>query len=196
MYALTFGVTYETDRHFDRDNVLGTVDFQWLPLHLNNTQQRQQLAQWYSDLKNNSNEVLTDISPYKYRGYDIDFHIGTEGGWNVVQHTVHASKGGAIDLLPMFPIFRIVPQAHALFQVYRFSVDELLVGRYLTTTEKTVVETPSNSLYLLDLNGWKGVSTLNFTYALDTQGNLGINVKSQMIDLGGSQIERYRSTGP
>jgi hypothetical protein len=177
MYALSFGTTYETDRRFDRDNVLGTFDLQWLPLILNNTQQRQQLVEWYRYLKKDSGIVQSDISPYKYFGYDVDAHIGVEGGWNVIEHQVNASKGGAVDILPMFPIFRIVPQAHALFQLYRFSFDELLVGRYLTTSEKTIVETPTNSLYLLKLKSWKGVSTFNFTYSLDAQGNLGINVK-------------------
>jgi hypothetical protein len=182
MYVINFGGTYETDRHFDRSNVLGVADFQWFPLGIYNTQQRQQTVQWNKNLHDPDsnaaqNAALTDISPYRYIGYDLDFHGSIEAGGNVIEHQVKASKGGAIEILSTFPVFRAVPQVHFLLQIYRFSFDDLIAGRYLATTEKTIVQTPANTLYLKNEQGWKAANTLTGSFALDAQGNVGLTVK-------------------
>jgi hypothetical protein len=90
--------------------------------------------------------------------------------------TVHASKGNAKETLPQYPIFRVVPQIHFLLQLGRFSFDELFTGRYLATSENSIVETASHSLYLQKVQGWKGISVLTSSLALDPQGNFNINV--------------------
>jgi hypothetical protein len=174
---LTFGTTYETDRRFDRDNLLGTVDGQFYWKRFTRTQQMQQLTKWGASLGPDKTSLLSDFSLYQFFGYESDFHLGAEGGGAVVSRIVTASKGGASEVLPQFYIFRVVPQAHTLIQVSRISLEDLLIGRYLTTTEKTIVETATHALYLENVGGWKGINTLTATYALDAQGNFGITIK-------------------
>jgi hypothetical protein len=60
-------------------------------------------------------------------------------------------------VLPSYSIFRIVPQVHVLFQLWKFSFDDSMVGRYLTTDENTILQTPSNALILNTVQGWKGI---------------------------------------
>ena len=79
-------------------------------------------------------------------------------------------------MLPAYSIFRLVPQVHFLLQLWRFSFDESMVGYYLATTENTIVQTPSNSLYLKRVQGWKGVNIVTNCFALDPQGNFNITV--------------------
>lgn len=175
-YKLSFGATYETDRHFDRDNLLGTFDAQLYLKHLYSTQQLHAQQLWAKLLKTDKTAQLSDISPYRFFGYEFDIHGGLEGGGAVATRVIKAPKGGAEAILPTFSIFRIVTQAHGLLQVNRISLDELGVGRYVTTTEKTIVQTPSNTLYLKNVTNWRALSTLTGTFALDTQGNLGLTV--------------------
>jgi hypothetical protein len=175
-YKLSLGATYETDRHFDRDNLLGTVDVQLFSKYSNKTQQRQAQQLWAQLLTKDKTAQLSDISLYRFLGYEFDIHGGIEGGGALATRVIKATKGGAEAILPTFPILRIVPQVHGLLQINRISLDELVVGRYLTTTEKTIVQTPSDSLYLKNVTDWQALSTLTGTFALDPQGNFGLTV--------------------
>jgi len=175
LLAFTPGATFETDRQFDRDNLLSTVDSQFFLKGLYNTQQQQSLRLYAKALETNKAAQLSDITPPTV-GYALDFHAGIEAGGALRDTTVHASKGSATEVLPQYSIFRLVPQVHGLLQLGKFSFDESLVGRYLATDENSIVETPTHSLFLHTVNGWKGISTLTGTYALDLQGNFNLSV--------------------
>jgi hypothetical protein len=118
---------------------------------------------------------LSDI-PLRTLGYQLDFHAGIEVGGALADTTVDATKGNATEVLPKYPIARLAPQVHGLLQLGKFSFDELLVGRYLTTTENTIVQTPANTLYLHTVRGWKAISILKSSFAVDSQGNFNVTV--------------------
>jgi hypothetical protein len=173
--VLTFGPTYETDRQFDRDNLLASGDLQFYFDGLYRTQQQKMLQAFKNNVTKISSLQLSDISP-PIMGYQLDFHAGLEAGGALVDTTVKASKGSASEVLPQYSIFRLVPQVHGLLQLGKFSFDELFVGRYLATTENTIVQTPANTLYLKTVQGWKGISTLTSSFAIDPQGNFNVTV--------------------
>jgi hypothetical protein len=173
--VLNVGPNYETDKQFDRDNLLLTGDLQFFFSHLYKTQEQKALQLYSQQIGKLASLQLSDI-PVPKTGYDIDFHAGIETGGSLTNTTVDASKGSATETLPQYSIFRLVPQAHLLLQLQRFSFDELFVGRYLVTTENTVVETASHSLYLKQVQGWKGISTFTTTFAIDPQGHFNISV--------------------
>jgi hypothetical protein len=173
--AFTPGVTYETDRQFDRDNLLATVDTQEFFAHLYDTQQTKSFRDLGVLLRTNSGAKLSDVKTQTI-GYDLDFHAGVETGSALIDTTVKASKGTAVATLPRYGIFRAVPQVHGLLQISRLSVDELIAGRYVALTENTIVETADHALYLQKIQGWKAISTLTNTFALDTQGNFNLSV--------------------
>jgi hypothetical protein len=178
---LSFGPTYETDKEFDRDNLLATADLRYNFAKLYRTQSIGTLQNFYAALRDSETKKsaytpqLDDMKPVLH-GYALDFHTGLEAGGALVDTTVKASSGNATQTLPTYSIFRIVPQVHGLIEIWKFSFDETMTGRYLVTTENTVVETPAHSLFLKQVQGWKGISTLTGVYNWDSQGHFAINI--------------------
>ena len=173
--VLTVGPTYETDKQFDRNNLLATEDMQFYFPKLYDTQEQKTLRIFGEQIAKMPSLQLSDIAVPK-TGYDLDFHFGMEAGGALTDTTVKASKGNATETLPQYPIFRIVPQVHLLLQLGRFSFDELFTGRYLAATEDTVVETATHSLYLKQIQGWKALSTFTGGFAMDPQGYFNFTV--------------------
>jgi hypothetical protein len=175
MLAFSPGATFETDRQFDRDNLLSTTDFQFFLKGLYSTQQQQSFRLYAKAIENNKTIQLSEITPPTL-GYGLDFRAGIEAGGALRDTTVKASKGSATQVLPQYSIFRLVPQVHGLLQLKKFSFDESLVGRYLATDENTIVESPTHLLSLHPVTGWKGISVLTAAFALDSQGNFNLSV--------------------
>jgi hypothetical protein len=181
------GVIYETDKEFDRDNLMGTVDLRYNFAGLYRTQsigtlQRLYLLSQAATKKKQEDPTaqvyepqVDDIKPVLF-GYALDFHTGIEAGGALVDTTVNASVGKATEVLPTYSIFRVVPQVHGLLETWKFSIDTLMTGRYLIATENTVVQTASNSLFLKQVQGWKGTLAVTGTYNLDPQGHFAINI--------------------
>jgi hypothetical protein len=186
---LTPGVTYETDREFDRENLLATIDARFNFAHLYNPQSTRSLQKFRSELKDmqasaktsgdsGANQIVLqpeDIKP-PLLGYALDFHLGMEAGGALVNTTVKATSGSATEVLPSYNIVRIVPQVHGLLQIRKFSVDSTAVIRYLAATENTVVQLPNKTLELEKLSGWKAYWSVNGTWNLDESGHLGVTI--------------------
>jgi len=181
------GATYETDKKFDRDNLLGTADLRYNFVGLYHTQSIGTLQKFYSlvqaarQQKQKSPNApviepqVDDIKPVLL-GYALDFHTGLEAGGALVDTTVTASVGKTTQVLPTYSIFRAVPQVHGLLEIWKFSVDASMTGRYLIATENTVLETASHSLILKRVQGWKGICSITGIYNWDPQGHFAINI--------------------
>jgi hypothetical protein len=87
---------------------------------------------------------------------------------------VKASSGSATLGLPTYTIARVVPQVHGLLQIWRFSSDVTVTGRYLASTENTVVQLPNHSLVLKQLSGWKGYGVMTNSFNLDPAGHFAL----------------------
>jgi hypothetical protein len=184
---LTPGSTYETDKEFDRHNLLATVDVRYNFKNLYNTRQRRTLRKFANEMdiancKKNPPIPCTPIpwsldnsKPSLY-GYALDFHTGTEMGGSLIGTTIKASSGSATQALPTYHIVRIVPAVHALFELSRFSLDGVLTGRYLTTTENTAVEHPDHTLSLIALKAWKAYAVVTGTMNLDPAGHVAFTI--------------------
>lgn len=182
-------VMYETDREFDRHNLLGIVDFRYNFAHLYNPQSTRSLQEFaklmrkLEDFKKKSPPGTPmppppqpeDIKPPLF-GYALDFHTGAELGGALVDTTVKATSGTASLALPAYNIARIVPQVHGLLQICKFSVEETLTGHYLLATENTIIPLPNGTLTLERLNNWKAYSALTGTWNVDSAGHFGFTV--------------------
>jgi hypothetical protein len=186
---LTSGIKYETDKEFDRDNLLATADLKYYFRGLYRTQSVVALQQYYKALQSYQNKKAqagtTSTMPYEPQvddfqppliGYALDFHTGIETGGAVHDTTVKATTGNATADLPTYSIFRIVPQVHGLLQIWKFSFDTNMTGRYLALTENTIQQTPTDTLILKKESGWKGIETLTSTYNIDSLGHFALNV--------------------
>src|SRR5712691_6506525 len=77
--VLAIGPTYETDKQFDRHNLLATEDMQFYFSHLYRTQEQKTLQIFSQQVGKLPSLQLSDI-PVPKTGYDIDFHAGVETG--------------------------------------------------------------------------------------------------------------------
>jgi hypothetical protein len=171
----TPAVTYETDREFDRDNLLGTTDFRFNFAHLGGLQSTRSLQQYVEDVKKNPT-LTPDQEPTPFWGYELDFHLGTETGGALIDTTVKATTGGAKATLPTYSIVRLVPQVHGELQMGPVTFDWTGVERYLATTENTVIQLPNNSLLLEHFTGWRPYSVLSATFKPDQSGHFGVTL--------------------
>jgi len=89
----------------------------------------------------------------------LEFHIGVETVGALVDTTVTASSDNAKQAPPAYSIARIVPQVHALLEIWKVS-PWTVTGRYLVRTENTVLETETHALFLKQVKDWKGIGTL------------------------------------
>jgi hypothetical protein len=185
---LVTGFKYETDKQFDRDNLLGTADLRYSFARLYRTQDVQTLATYYEALQQYRNKKTSgdpNQTPYvpqvdDFRppliGYALDFHTGIETGGALLDTTVNASSGKATQTLPSYSILRLVPQVHGLLEIWKFKLESTFAGRYLALTENTVLETSAHALILTQVRGWKGLETVNGTYTFDAQGHFGVTI--------------------
>jgi hypothetical protein len=188
---LTPGVTFETDREIDRDNLLGTIDLRFNFAYSYNTRLRQQEDLWRQALQREKDKAgqpgnseppiawtLDDIKPPLF-GYAYDIHALVEAGGALTDTTIHATKGTATLKLPSYNIARTGAKLHSLFEVGRTSLDTTFTGRYLTASENSVFQTPANTLYLKTFSGWKAYMSMVGSVAIDAQGHFAISVTYQ-----------------
>lgn len=176
---VTLGATYETDREFDRHNLLATPDFRFNFAGFYNTRQRRSLEKFSREQDAAQARKITwtraDSKP-AFFGYNLEFHTGLELGGALKDTIVKASSGKATLPLPSYNIARIVPQVHGLLELGRFSVDATGYARYLATVENTVLEHPDHTLTLERLHGWKGYGVVTGSWTFDPAGHFAFTV--------------------
>jgi hypothetical protein len=178
-FLVSPGITYETDREFDRHNLLATPDFRFNFVGLYNPRQRRSLNKFRRELEiADANKIPWTRANSKpaFFGYVLDFHTGFELGGALKDTIVKASSGKATLPLPSYNIARIVPQVHGLLELGRFSVDAIGYARYLTTVENTVLEHPDHTLSLERLHGWNGYGVITGSWTFDPAGHFAFTV--------------------
>lgn len=175
----TAGVTYETDKELDKDNLLGTLDGLFNFKGLYAPRKYRTIAVYQKLLKDpkyqSAKIQLEDVKPV-FWGYGLDFHLGFEGGAALVDTTATASVGKAKINVPSYDILRVKPQVHGFVEAGSVTFDVKVVGRYLAITENTVNELPNHSLLLNPINGWHGYAEGNVTWNVDPTGHIGLNL--------------------
>jgi hypothetical protein len=176
---VTSALTYETDRELDRSNLLAIADLRYNFAHLYNPQNLRSLQEFARQrqlpaVKNGHINLQPENIKTPLVGYALDWHTGFEAGGALLDTQVRA--GSVSRTLPAYNIVRFVPQVHGLLQVWRFSVDATITGRYLVSPENTVIALPNRSLGLEKLSGWKAYSVINNSISLDSAGHFAITV--------------------
>lgn len=178
-FLVSPGITYETDREFDRHNLLATPDFRFNFFGLYNPRQRRSLNKFSRELEIAEAKKIPWTranSKPAFFGYVLDFHTGFELGGALEDTIVKASSGKATLPLPSYNIARIVPQVHGLLELGRFSIDATGYARYLTTVENTVLEHPDHTLSLERLHGWNGYGVITGSWTFDPAGHFAFTV--------------------
>jgi hypothetical protein len=173
------GITYETDREFDRHNLLANPDAQFRFAKLYNPRQRASAVKYSKELKIAQAKKIpwtrANSKPVLF-GYALDFHLGLELGGALKDTTVKASSGKAALPLPSYNIARVVPQVHGLWEIGRFSIDAVGIPRYISSVENTVLEHPDHTLFLKRVHGWNAFAVITATWTFDPAGHFGLTV--------------------
>ena len=168
---------YDTDREFDRENITGVADLRYNFKGLYSPRAVETLKKFSKEQTIAKTHGITlqqsDVTP-PFLGYALDIHTGVEFGSAIVDTTVKATTGKATIDLPAYSIFRVVPQAHGLLELGRFSVDTVGTARYLVETENTVIQLPNNSLQLKTVHGWHGYGVLTSAWSFDPAGHFSL----------------------
>jgi len=178
-FLVSPGITYETDREFDRHNLLATPDFRYNFVGLYNPRQRRSLNKFSRELEiAEANKIPWTRANSKpaFFGYVLDFHTGFEIGGALKDTIVKASSGKDTLPLPSYNIARVVPQVHGLLEFGRFSVDATACVRYLATVENTVLERQDHSLFLKRLHGWNSYGVISGSWNFDPAGHFAFTV--------------------
>ena len=183
------GVAYESDKESDRHNLLAVPDLRFNFVGLYNPRQRRTLRKFSEELAYAQCKKIppgvTDCPPIPWSpsntkpelfGYALDFHAGIEAGSSLVDTVVKASSGKATMALPSYPIARIAPQVHGLFEIGRLNFDATATARYLTAVENTVLERRDHSLFLKRDHGWFGYGVLTSSWAFDPIGHFALTI--------------------
>ncbi len=173
------GIAYESDREFDRHNLLATPDLHFRLVNLYNPRQRRSARKFADEAeiaKANKIPWTRANSKPVLLGYVLDFHTGLELGGALKDTTVKASVGKATQPLPSYHIARVVPVAHGLLEIGRFSIEAVAAARYLTTVENTVLERPDHTLFLKRLHGWNAFGVISGSWSFDPAGHFALTV--------------------
>jgi hypothetical protein len=176
---LSPGITYETDKAFDRHNLLTNPNLRFNFAGLYNTRRRRTLSKFSKELevaKTRNIPWSTANTRPVLVGYALDFHTGVEVGSAITDTTVKASSGSATILLPRYPIVRMVPRVHGLLEIGKLSLDVTGTGRWLTTVENTVVERPDHTLVIKRAHGWYGYGVFSGSWTFDPAGHFAFTV--------------------
>lgn len=174
----TPAATFETDKEFDRDNLIANPDLKYYFAKLyapRRLRTLQEFTKKQAIAKANGVTLSPDNVPPAKFGYSLDFHSGVEIGGALRDTTVTASVGKVTQTLPAYSIARIVPQVHGQLEFWRFTLDAIGTPRYLALTENTVLERPDHSLLLKRVNGWTAYGVISGNFALDAAGHFSLN---------------------
>jgi hypothetical protein len=173
------GLVYETDREFDRNNILATGDLRYSFVDLYNPRQRRSAAKFAKEVKIADAKKIpwtrANSRPV-FGGYALDFHSGIEVGGALKDTVVKASVGNAKLTLPSYNVARVVPQVHGLLEMGRFSIDATGTPRYLTTVENTVLERADHTLYIKRVHGWNAFGVITGAWSFDPAGHFSLTV--------------------
>jgi hypothetical protein len=173
------GIAYETDREFDRHNLLATPDLQFRFVNLYDPRRRRNAIKFADEAKIAEVRKIpwtrANSKPFLL-GYVLDVHTGLELGGALRDTVVKASVGKATLPLPSYHVARFVPQAHGLLEIGRFSIDAVGTARYLTTVENTVLERPDHTLSLKRLHGWNAYGVISGSWNFDPAGHFAFTV--------------------
>lgn len=173
------GITFETDKELDRDNLLANPDLTYYFAGLYAPRRVRTLREFskrQAIAKAHGITLAPETLPRARLGYTLDFHSGTEIGGALRDTTVTASVGKATLLLPTYSIARVVPQIHGQIEIGNFTIDATGTPRYLATTENTVVEQKDHTLRLRAVSGWNAYGVLSGNLALDNAGHFSVNI--------------------
>lgn len=165
------GFTYETNRAFDKNNLLATFD---LTPYLGTYYSKEQQTA-VDTAKDRGKGAKRNASDYRL-GYGVGFNIGIDAGRNISSETfTNQDESASIDI-PGYSIFRLRPKVNAFVEYRRVTLESSETLRILTTKEAVGRELDDGTVEIRKLKGARSYLELTGSVGLDLQKHFLISI--------------------
>ena len=181
-------MAYETDKEFDKSNLIGTADFHPLVRKFVLTREMRRYGA-VQNTKYLEAQPAPDGGPnYKYKtfadvpesmfkgGYGFEFFVGVEGG-DSLRHQFFQSKAKKASInVPKYAIFRFRPRLHMFFEYDRMTFDVSETLRILATPEYVGQELSDKEVRLRRVSEIQSYLEATTSYGLDPAKHFSISL--------------------
>jgi hypothetical protein len=186
---ITPGLSFETNKEFNKENLLYDQDFQFFVGPLTSSrlvrawQKFTELKQKNPDLKF-SNELAN-------WGAGIQLFAGTELGGALAAQTVKASNSSSTVSVPTYPVARIRPKVSAFAEYKRINLTLSVPLRYLFTTEyATRQSSDGKTIWIVPVSGFHPYGEASINIGLDESGHVAFSTTYKL----GAQPPTFQRT--
>ena len=184
----TPALSFETNREFNKRNLVFDQDFQFFLSGLTATRLERSWAK-YNKLTAQQKKDTKFRADLADGGAGVQFFLGSEFGHSVDAVTVKASKSTASVVVPTFGVARIRPKLSAFAEYKRLNFTLSAVPRYLFNPEYTTRESADGkSVRLVPVSGFRPYGEAGITIGLDSSGHIALNTTYKL----GSQPPTYQ----
>jgi hypothetical protein len=184
----TPALSFETNREFNKRNLVFDQDFQFFLSGLTATRLERSWAKYHklTAQQQKDTKFRADLAD---GGAGVQFFLGSELGHSVDSVTVKASKSTASVVVPTFGVARIRPKLTAFAEYKRLNFTLSAVPRYLFNPEYTTRESADGkSVRLVPVSGFRPYGEAGITIGLDSSGHIALNTTYKL----GSQPPTYQ----
>jgi hypothetical protein len=175
---VTPGITFETDRQFDKRNLFYDQEIQF---HFSDFEMPRKIR---------ARKILPELKkkdPEKYKnaiysenlaayGYGFQFFFGGEFGGSFIDRSVKASASSAQVNLPSNAVARLRPRARLFLEFHRLTLDVSAAGRYLLPAENVTRESrDGKNIHVEQVSGFKPYGEAGLSIGLDSSGHIALS---------------------
>jgi hypothetical protein len=175
-------LSYETNRKFDKRNILFDGDVRFYLGHLENTRAlRTQDALLKAKLLDP--DVLPHEVPQAFFGYSVKLFFGAELGTSLTDNEVKSSDKSSSVVVPKYSIRRVRPRFSGALEFGRFTASLSAYPRFLFTDENVTRETDTlqadgtvtKTIALHSVSGWRPYGEFSLSFSFDPAGHYSAN---------------------
>lgn len=167
-YRLVAAPKFETDKEFDRGNLLGRFEFSPIisRLYLTREIRTQEKAK-------RAGLDATAVRPAQY-GRGLQLFFAVEAGGSLLDVKEISSNMSSTLIVPTYSIVRLAPQLTGFLEFGRVSVTVDSTFRFLLNEELSSIENSNGTLFLRKLSGFRPLSKGTLEWAFDPAKHVSV----------------------
>lgn len=188
---ITPAVSFETNKEFNKRNIIYDQDFQFFVGFLDSSR-LVRAWQKYKDLKGQpGNEDLKFSNDFANWGGGLKLFLGSELGGALDSQIVKASNSSAAVTMPTYGVARIRPKLSGYVEYKRINLTLSVLPRYLFVTEySTRQSSDGTTIRLVPVSGFRPSGETSLSIGLDESGHVSFTTTYKL----GSQPPTFQST--
>jgi len=188
---VTPAISFETNKEFNKKNLIYDQDFQFLIGFLDSSRLVRAWQKYKILQAQTGNEDLKFSTDFANWGGGIKLFLGSELGGALESQAVKASKSTAVVMIPTYGVARIRPKFSGYVEYKRISLTLSVLPRYLFATEYATREsTDGKTIRLMAASGFRPSGETSLSIGLDESGHVSFTTTYKL----GSQPPTFQST--